>query len=528
MSFEYLADPARPAWAGLLPGKPEAYFLSKGEGEHAKLFADTFSVLLSGDETDGQFGIFTATVRPATSSPPTRTTTPTRRSSSSTARSGCSSSCPMAKRCRGCSRRATSASFPRACCTRTGSSRRRRCWASRAAASSGSSSRWAPPTDTIDPDSPPFVPDFPRMQAAAQSPPHAVPARLHLARCLTTRPLRMYRCYRQHTLCRCLRHWLRSRVFGWSRACRTRRSRGSGRWNSTSTCRPERLHPFLLSVFLHGGGWRVGSRHSVGPAYAGWSPSPFERLAQAKIAVASVDYRLSGEAQWPAQLYDAKAAVRWLRARADEIGIDPSRIAAWGESAGGHLAALLGLTGPDLDGEIGITGPSSAVVAVAAWYAPSDLATVAADTWRRPDGRRLPRSPAGRRTAADRARTASAKRARSATYAPARRRSCCCMGATTTSSRARRVSVCAKRWCRRGTPSSSRPTPGPTTCGEAHRLQRPTHWNALSTFCGGCLRCKPTTVSAGRYAGLRITSRRRSFDGPVRQARVSRQAVSRW
>ena len=117
--------------------------------------------------------------------------------------------------------------------------------------------------------------------------------------------------------------------------------------------------PVPAVVFLHGGGWRVGSRHSVGPAYAGWSPSPFERLAQAKIAVASVDYRLSGEAQWPAQLHDAKAAVRWLRARADEIGIDSSRIAAWGESSGGHLAALLGLTGPDLDGEIGITGPSS-------------------------------------------------------------------------------------------------------------------------------------------------------------------------
>jgi quercetin 2,3-dioxygenase len=61
MSYEYLADPSRPAWSGLLPGKPEAYFLTKGEGEHAKLFRDTFSVLLSGDETGGQFGMFTAT-----------------------------------------------------------------------------------------------------------------------------------------------------------------------------------------------------------------------------------------------------------------------------------------------------------------------------------------------------------------------------------------------------------------------------------------------------------------------------------
>jgi acetyl esterase/lipase len=141
----------------------------------------------------------------------------------------------------------------------------------------------------------------------------------------------------------------------------------------------EATAPVPAVVFLHGGGWRVGSRHSVGPAYAGWSPSPFERLAQARIAVASVDYRLTGESQWPSQLHDAKAAVRWLRARAGETRIDPSRIAAWGESAGGHLAALLGLTGTELDGEIGIVGPSSAVVAVAAWYAPSDLATIAGD-----------------------------------------------------------------------------------------------------------------------------------------------------
>jgi quercetin 2,3-dioxygenase len=61
MSFEYLADPNKPAWSGLLPGRPEPFFLTKGEGEHAKLFTDTFSVLLSGDETQGQFGLFTAT-----------------------------------------------------------------------------------------------------------------------------------------------------------------------------------------------------------------------------------------------------------------------------------------------------------------------------------------------------------------------------------------------------------------------------------------------------------------------------------
>lgn len=65
MSFEYLARPdGTPAWEGVLPGRPHPFFLRAGEGEHAKLFADTFSVLLSGDETQGQFGVFTSTCPP--------------------------------------------------------------------------------------------------------------------------------------------------------------------------------------------------------------------------------------------------------------------------------------------------------------------------------------------------------------------------------------------------------------------------------------------------------------------------------
>ncbi|WP_249523005.1 alpha/beta fold hydrolase [Modestobacter marinus] len=138
--------------------------------------------------------------------------------------------------------------------------------------------------------------------------------------------------------------------------------------------------PAPVVVFLHGGGWRLGSRRSAGPAYREADPTPFEAVAQAGVAVASVDYRLSGEAVWPAQLHDAKAAVRWLRSRAAELGVDADRVAAWGESAGGHLAELLGLvTDPALEGEVGVTGPSSAVSAVAAWYAPSDVAAVATD-----------------------------------------------------------------------------------------------------------------------------------------------------
>ncbi|MEV6492446.1 alpha/beta hydrolase [Actinoplanes sp. NPDC051633] len=111
-------------------------------------------------------------------------------------------------------------------------------------------------------------------------------------------------------------------------------------------------------LFLHGGGWRVGSRRSAGPAYEG--TTAFDRLASRGLAVASVDYRLSGEARWPAQLEDAQAAVRWLR---DKFGGSP--IAAWGDSAGGHLAAMLGLV--------------DHVDAVVAWYAPTDLTALAAD-----------------------------------------------------------------------------------------------------------------------------------------------------
>lgn len=125
-------------------------------------------------------------------------------------------------------------------------------------------------------------------------------------------------------------------------------------------------------VFLHGGGWRLGSRHGAGPMFAGADPSPFETVALAGIAVASLDYRLSGEAVWPAQIHDAKAAVRWLRSRATEFGIDADRIGAWGESAGGHLALLLGLSDAPLDGDIGVTGVSSGVAAIAAWYPPTD------------------------------------------------------------------------------------------------------------------------------------------------------------
>ncbi len=120
-----------------------------------------------------------------------------------------------------------------------------------------------------------------------------------------------------------------------------------------------------LVVFVHGGGWRVGSRAGIGPMYADREPTPFAQLAAAGLAVASVDYRLSGEAVFPAQLDDVAAALAFLGDQAGTFGLT-GRVALWGESAGGHLAALLGLADP-------------AVTAVADWYGPADLTTLAAD-----------------------------------------------------------------------------------------------------------------------------------------------------
>ena len=87
-------------------------------------------------------------------------------------------------------------------------------------------------------------------------------------------------------------------------------------------------------VFLHGGGWRVGDK-SEAVDYV-------DLYTTAGYAVASVNYRLSGTARFPAQILDCKTAVRWVRANAGKYGIDPKRVGVLGLSAGGHLAALLG------------------------------------------------------------------------------------------------------------------------------------------------------------------------------------------
>jgi len=141
--------------------------------------------------------------------------------------------------------------------------------------------------------------------------------------------------------------------------------------------------PAPVVLFLHGGGWRLGTRSTFCPTWRDWVPTPFHRLVAAGFAVASVDYRLSGEAVFPAQLHDVTAAARWLHTRADELHLDADRIVAWGESAGGHLAALLGLTAGRSDLEIGGGAPVPALAGVVDWYGPADLLTLQSQA--RPD-----------------------------------------------------------------------------------------------------------------------------------------------
>ncbi len=120
--------------------------------------------------------------------------------------------------------------------------------------------------------------------------------------------------------------------------------------------------PLIVSV--HGGGWDGGNKEQA-------FPGP---LLERGYAVASIDYRLSRDAIYPAQIEDCKAAIRWLRAHAADYGIDPARIGVWGASAGGHLVALLGTTGQTRRFDMGENlDQSSAVSCVVDWFGPSDF-----------------------------------------------------------------------------------------------------------------------------------------------------------
>ncbi len=125
--------------------------------------------------------------------------------------------------------------------------------------------------------------------------------------------------------------------------------------------------PLPAIVCIHGGGWFKGERGSMA--------NLAQALAVRGYVTATISYRLSGEAKFPAAIQDAKAAVRFLRANAATFGLEPGAIGVTGLSAGGHLAALLTTSGgvAELEGDGGHAGVSSAVQAGIAMGAQSDL-----------------------------------------------------------------------------------------------------------------------------------------------------------
>ncbi|SDS11550.1 alpha/beta hydrolase [Microterricola viridarii] len=140
----------------------------------------------------------------------------------------------------------------------------------------------------------------------------------------------------------------------------------------------DRPGPVPCVIWIHGGAWLSGDRRYFPDIWP--EGIVFDGLIARGYAVATIDYRHAREASFPAQLHDAKAAVRYLRHFAAELGIDPTRFAVWGESAGGHLAALVGLVSgrPELEGSIGVAEGDSSVSAVVDWYGVSDVATMPA------------------------------------------------------------------------------------------------------------------------------------------------------
>lgn len=131
---------------------------------------------------------------------------------------------------------------------------------------------------------------------------------------------------------------------------------------------PASDRPAPVIVWVHGGGWAGGSK----------AGTPAIRMVESGFAVASINYRLSHHAIFPAQIHDCKAAIRWLRAHAAEYRLDTDHIGVWGSSAGGHLVALMGTTNgvAELEGQLGNQEQSSDVQAVVDWFGPTDFLTV--------------------------------------------------------------------------------------------------------------------------------------------------------
>jgi acetyl esterase/lipase len=138
---------------------------------------------------------------------------------------------------------------------------------------------------------------------------------------------------------------------------------------------PQNAKNVPLIIMIHGGAFMGGSKEMEDPT----------EFLRSGFAVASLNYRLSGVALFPAQIEDCKAAVRWLRVHAAQYGIDPDRFGAFGESAGGHLATMVGVTGNSKTFDVGENlNVSSSVKAVGDFFGPTDFLQM--DAHKLPDG----------------------------------------------------------------------------------------------------------------------------------------------
>jgi acetyl esterase/lipase len=133
--------------------------------------------------------------------------------------------------------------------------------------------------------------------------------------------------------------------------------------------------PFPVIIQIHGGGFATGDKSSI-------ELTTVSNALDRGYAVVAVNYRLSGEAQFPAQINDIKAAIRFLRANASTYNLDPERFAIWGGSAGGYLSALAGTSGDVKtlqDDSLGNSNQSDRVQAVVDWYGPVNFSTIDAE-----------------------------------------------------------------------------------------------------------------------------------------------------
>ena len=143
---------------------------------------------------------------------------------------------------------------------------------------------------------------------------------------------------------------------------------GGGRELKCNVYRPPEQRSDAASVLLvHGGAWTTGD-HSQLHGYG-------ILLGRIGYLCVATEYRLSGEAKWPAQIHDVKAAIRWMRANAGDLGIDPNKICISGNSAGGHLSLIVAGTPnvAEFEGDGGNAGVGTDVAAAVAFYAPAVL-----------------------------------------------------------------------------------------------------------------------------------------------------------